>query len=405
MVIIATTRSFAHSLFILAITGIALISGCSEDATPPPASAEIDIPPSMQVVNEVTTQIINLDDTQAEDLNIQTVPAVRSEDRFALTMPGTVFPAPDNIAIVSAPITGRVNRIMAHEGEPVRRGEVLLELESLEFASLVADYLQAKADETYTKQQVSRLEQLVEKKISPQSALEKARAELLRSDASVRAVYAQLKLLGVTDAQLEAWQGGEISRPLLSIRAPISGVINDHLIDLGQSVPAYEEMLNIINLDQVLIRGYLSPEDAGLVRPNDPVTVSLQDYPSRKIEAAVMTINPALSEANKSVMVNIISSTSDGWPLPGQNVQLKVMVAPPAPVLSIPLSAVEYEGDRATVFVRKSANAFEKRVVTISRLNEDQAIISDGLEANEEVAITQVFSLKALGRFELYGEE
>ncbi len=400
-----TPRPLAGALLIFALAGLMFITGCAEEVTPPPASAEVDTPPSMQMVNEVTTQMINLDATQAEDLNIQTVPAVLSNERFALTIPGTVFPAPDNVAIVSAPITGRVSKIMAHEGEAVRQGEVLLELESLEFASLVADYLRARADETYTKQQVTRLEQLVEKKISPQSALEKARAELLRSDASVRAVYAQLKLLGVTDAQLEAWLGGENSRPLLSIRAPISGVINDHLIDLGKSVPAYEEMLSLINLDKVLVRGYLSPEDAGLVSAGDPVSVSLQDYPSRNIEATVMTINPALSESNKSIMVNILANTSDGWPLPGQNVQVKVMVEPPTPVLSIPLAAVQYEGDRATVFVRKSDNAFEKRMVTISRLNEDQAMISDGLEANEEVAVTQVFSLKALGRFEQYGEE
>lgn len=350
-------------------------------------------------------QIITLDEMQVQELNIQTVPAVLSNNRFALSMPGTVFPAPDNIALVSAPITGRVNRIFAHEGEAVRQGQVLLELESLEFASLVADYLKAKADETYSTQQVNRLEQLVEKKISPLSALEKARAELLRTDASVRAVYAQLKLLGVTDAQLEAWLGGEDSRPLLSIRAPITGSINDHLIDLGQAVPAYQQMLDIINLDQVLIRGYLSPEDAGLVKAGDPVSVSLQDYPARTIEAEVMTINPALSESNKSITVNVLSKTSDGWPLPGQNVRLDVMVAPPAPVLAIPLTAVQYEGDQATVFVRQSDTAFAKRVITISRLNADQALVAEGLQENEEVAVTQVFSLKALGRFELYGEE
>ena len=164
-------------------------------------------------------------------------------------------------------------------------------------------------------------------------------------------------------------------------------------------------MLSLINLDQVLVRGYVSPEDAALVRSGDPVSIGLRDFPERTILTKVSTINPALDEANKSVTVNIITSTRQGWPLPGQNVQLKVMVSPPGPVLTIPLSAVQFEGDRATVFVRKDANAFEKRSIEISRVNEDNVIIRSGLNADEEVAVTQVFSLKALGRFDQYGEE
>ena len=387
-------------LLVLMVFGI----GCGD--APPEVSAEreVALPPSVQTRAEAVAQIITLDEAQARELGIETMAAVVSEARFPLAMPGTVFPAPDHMALVSAPISGRVVRIYAHEGETVRRGQTLLELESLEFASLAADYLQAKADEAYTTQQVDRLQQLVDKKISPRSTLEKAQADQLRADAAVRAADARLKTLGVSDAQLEAWLRGEGNRPLLAIRAPLGGVINEHLIDLGQAVTAYEKMLSLVNLDRVLIRGYVSPEDAALVQAGDPVVVSLKDFPGRALQANVATINPALDEANKSVTVNILAATVDGWPLPGQNVRLEVMVTPPQPVLTLPLSAVQYEGDRAMVFVRTDPRTFEKRAITLSRVNADAVMVSSGLEAGEEVAITQVFSLKALGRYEQYAE-
>ncbi|MFK7845311.1 MAG: efflux RND transporter periplasmic adaptor subunit [Rhodothermales bacterium] len=403
----AYTRTYHQWIPVLLLTlfaGLPFIAGCSQEDTAHVNPSEITSPPSVQGPAEMQMQIVKLDPGQAADLNISTAPATLSSDPFALSMPGTVFPAPDNIAIVSAPITGRVNRILAHEGEPVRKGEVLLELESLEFAGLVADFIQAKAAETYNMQQVNRLEQLVEKKISPLSALEKAKAELTRTGADVRAVNAQLKILGISDKQLEAWQQGADNRPVLTIRAPISGTINEHLIDLGQAVSGYEKMLSIINPKHVLIRGYLSPENALLVHTGDPATISLNGSSDRFIQATVNTISPALNESTKSVMVNIIAPTNAGWPLPGQNVQVQVMATPGQPVLTIPLSAIQYEGNKSTVFVRKNATSFEKRTIDISRIDNEKVMVQSGLAAGEEVAITQVFSLKALGRFDQYGE-
>ncbi len=264
--------------------------------------------------------------------------------------------------------------------------------------------IQAKAAEVYAQQQVTRLEQLVGKKITPRSALEKAQAERIRANADVRAVNAKLKILGVTDQQIEALQKGE-DRPLLIIRSPMTGTIDEDLIDPGQAVHGYEKMFSVINLDEVLVEGYASPEDAALIRQGDPAFISLRDFPDREIQASVYTVNPSVDESSKSVAVNIEVSTEDGWPLPGQSVQVRLMVAPPYPVLTVPLPAVQFEGDKATVFVRRDANTFEKRNIEISRVNEQQIIVRSGLAEGEEVAITQVFSLKALGRFDQYGEE
>lgn len=400
----AIGRWISETLLVLA-AGALLLSGCSGEDPGVEKVREVPRPPSAQTAVEPPVQVVTLDEQQATELGIETIRAVASKERFPLVIPGTVFPAPDHLALVSAPISGRVVRIYAHEGEAVRQGQALLELESLEFASLAADYLQAKADEAYAGQQVERLQLLVDKKISPRSTLEKAQADQLRADAAVRAAYARLKALGVADAQLDAWLRGEDGRPLLTIRAPIRGVMSEHLIDLGQAVTAYEKMLSLVNLDRVLIRGYVSPEDAALVQAGDPVVVTLKDFPGRALRAEVATINPALDEASKSVTVNIVAATQAGWPLPGQSVRLEVRVTPPQPVLTLPLSAVQYEGDRATVFVRTNPRTFEKRAITISRVNDDAVIVASGLAEEEEVVVTQVFSLKALGRYEQYAEE
>ncbi len=390
-------------VFVLVVTAL-LLTGCGSGAPADELRAAAPTPPAA-AEEAVSSTFIKLDAQQAGELAIRTMRVVREPSSYALSLPGTVFPAPDYMALVSAPISGRVTRIYAHEGEQVRKGQVLLELESLEYAGLVADFLQAQAEEDYQVKQVERLQLLVDRKISPSSSLEKAQADLLRARAAVQATHARLHALGITNEQLDGMVDQPIERPVLPIYAPITGAINEHDIDLGQAVTAYEQMMSLINLDRVLIRGYVSPEDAPLVRPGDPVIVGGQAFAEHALEARIHTINPALDEASRSVTVNILAKTKDRWPLPGHNVQLQIRVRSPEPVLMTPLSAVEYEGEQAVVFVRKDSLTFEKRVITIGRITGDQVIVAAGLDEGEEVAVSQVFSLKALGRFEQYAEE
>lgn len=395
------TRTFLFLLVTL------LATGCNQEPATPSVAPSISTPPSVQAAAAQTEApaIITLSEQQLASLNIQTAMADPTPQRFPLTMPATVYPAPDHVAISSAPISGRITRIYAHEGEYVKKGSVLLEIESLQFASLIAGYLQAQADVTYRKQQVDRINILVDKKISAVAEQELEKAELLRAQAALQATYAQLSSIGVSDASLEKWQNGDLSRPVLAIRAPINGTINEHLIELGQAVDEHEALLNIVNPKQVMIRGFVSPENAHLISAGDQVEVP-QSHPTLPaLKAKVNTISPALDENSKSVAINVITATQNGWPMPGQNVQLNVLAALPGEALAIPMSAMQYEGNQATVFVKKSEREYEKRFITPGRINEHQVLVVSGLDAGEEVATSQVFSLKALSRFEQYGEE
>jgi membrane fusion protein, heavy metal efflux system len=387
---------------ILLFVGLGLIASCDRADLEPTDSAAVNPPPSLRDSGGV--EVVRLDADQAETLDVITTPVVRGSASLRVSMPGTVHPAPDHVAMVSAPISGRVVRIYAHEGERVVRGQTLAELESLEFASLVSDYVQARADEAYQNQQVARLQLLVDQRISPRSTLEKAQSDQLRARAMVQSASARLGAVGVTAETLDEWMSGAGARPVLRVRAPIAGVVNRHLIDLGQSVASYELMMDIVDDAVVLVRGYVSPEDAALLRAGDPVRIETRER-SRAIDASIATINPALDAATRSVTVNIHVRAAGHELLPGQSVRVLALTTSDLPVLAVPLSAVHYDGRDATVFVRTAPDTFEKRVISIARTDDDQVIVQAGLEGGEEVAVSQVFSLKALGRFDQYAEE
>lgn len=383
---------------------VLVAAACGGPDRGPMEEMEVASPPSVQPPSEAGVVVVALSDAQAARLGIRTVDAQARPVQFVIGIPGSVQPAPDYYAEVSAPISGRVVRILAHEGERVRQGALLAEVESLELANLVAEVLQAQAEHDYQQGQVERFETLVERRIRPASTLAKARADLARAGALLTAAHARLHAIGVTDGQLEAWGSSENQRPLMEVRAPLSGVIAEHRIELGQSVTAYQTMMTLIDPARVLIQGFLDPSDADVVREGDPVQVRSEAGSGRELQAAVRTINPSLAAGSRAVTVNVIADTDSGWPIPGQTVRLEIGVETATPVFAIPLSAIEYEGERATVFVERDPLHWERKTVRLGRVTEDAAFVLEGLESGDRVAVTQVFALKALARFEQYGE-
>ncbi len=392
------------SFIFIILFSVGFLAACGEEDIKTEDIENVELPPSISSKKKKVARYVNLTQIQIEELKIPVEVVTKEIANHILSVPAFVFPAPDNISIVSAPLDGRDAKIHAHEGEKVYRGQVLLELESIEYGNLVAEYLKSKADETYQAQRLNRIKTLVEKKISSKSDLDKAEAEYSRAVAGSRAAYSKLKAVGTTETEIENLFTSSTINPRLKIVASISGTIDQHLIDLGQSVIAYAKMLSIIDLSKVLVRGYVSADDGPLLRPGDNFKVHQKNNTSKFVEGSIATINPALDEVNKSIVVNAILETKDQWPKPGENLKAEITVASPQPEISIPLSAIAYDGDNSIVFVKISDSKFEQRTISISKIYNQTAIVSSGLSENEEIAIDQIFSLKALVRFEDYAE-
>jgi len=396
--------------FFLILFSITVFVSCSENRDQTTAE-QVSVPPSVQQVAEEGQRFVTLSERQSEDLSIETTTIVKQQTEFPITVSGIVVAAPEHVAFISTPVSGRITKIYAHEGEEVNRGEPLLELESLEYAELAADFMESRAEKSYLEQQVNRLSSLVEKRISPQSSLDRAQADLSRADARIRASRARLQAIGVGDETINSWNGAaETDKAVLTMYATIDGKINQHLIDLGQAVSANEMLMDLVNNEQVLVRGFVDPDDVMFLNIGAKSVVVQrinreEGEGRRSIETVIATIQPGLDQENRSIVVNSHLMTENQWPVIGQSVRVQYSAVTPDEVFSVPMSAVQYEGQNATVFVKVGDLRYEIRQIAISRIMEDTAIVSNGLAEGEEVAVSQVFSLKALGKFEEFAEE
>jgi cobalt-zinc-cadmium efflux system membrane fusion protein len=387
----------------LVISFALLIYSCGSKNQATQETTNSDTPPSISGVK--AADLVKLNEKEKGELKIQVQPVSSAIQNYRITVPGVVFPAPNHISIISTPIDGRVSKILVQEGQSVRVGQELFSIESLEFGNMVSEYLQAVSEETFQSSRLQRLEQLVEQTISSKSELDRARSDFQRAKTSVIASVSKLKAIGVPDKEINAFRTAESIDPTLKIHSPISGVLDQRTVELGQSVNALQNLARVLDISRVLVRGYVSPEDARFINPGDSVNISRRQNDSFTMKAVVTSINPGLDENNRSVIVNVLLQTSNNWPKPGENLHLAIQTSSQTEVLTVPMEALTYEGNDPVVFVQISDLVFEKRKVEVQEFRDKYAVVRKGLEKTEQIAVSQIFSLKALSRFDKISEE
>lgn len=383
---------------------VIILSSCgNKSVTTQNEKTGSDTPPSISGVKP--ENLVKLSDKEIAELKIQTIPVTSSMQKYSIAAPGVVFPAPNHISIISTPIDGRISKISVQEGQLVRMGQELFSIESFEFGNMVSEYLQAVSEETFQTSRLQRLEQLVEQTISSKSELDRAQSDFQRAKTSVIAAVSKLKAIGVPDKEINAFKTAESIDPTLKIHSPISGIMDQRSVELGQSVNALQMLARVLDMSHVLVRGYVSPEDARFITSGDSVRISRRQNDSFAMKSIVTSINPGLDENNRSVIVNVMLATDQNWPKPGENLHLSILTSSPVEVITVPMEALTYEGNDPIVFVQVSESVFEKRKLDVQEFRDKYAVVRKGLEKNEKLAITQVFSLKALSRFDKIAEE
>lgn len=391
-------------LIVLGVSSLLFSCGTSDNQESSGKSQEVDLPPSLKV-DDGSNDLIQLSDKEQAELTIKTVEVTNNFIDYSVVAPGVVFQAPNHASIISTPINGQIHEVYKYEGSWVRKGEVLFEVQSLEFGNLVSEYLQAFAEERFQTNRLTRLKQLVEETITSASELERATAEYDRALASSRAANSKLKAVGVTDNEIRSFTEAENIDPVLKIYSPIAGVIEKNFVELGQSVNALENLSRVLDTREVLIRAYLSPDDARLITVGDSVSVSKRENQENFLDATITSINPGLDENSRSVIANIIVPTSEGWPKPGENVRLSIVTSSQKETFALPVEALTYDGNQAIVFLKKGNGIYEKRPIEVAEIRDQLVFVNSGIENGEDVAVSNVFSLKALSRFDIISEE
>jgi len=279
------------------------------------------------------------------------------------------------VATVALKVDGWVERLLVNEtGQPVRRGELLLELYSPILVSAEQELLVAR-----------RLaSDLAGGTVSAQDGagdlLESARRRLGYWDVPASEV-----------ARLE--RTGVVGRTV-AFAAPVSGVVVEKSVLAGQRVMAGEPLYKIADLGRVWLEGEVFEPDLPAARTGLAVTAEFAAMPGSSRTGHITYVYPTLNPETRTGRIRVELPNADHALKPGMYATIRFRT-PARTVLSVPRSAVLATGERNIVFVEDTGGMFTPREVRLGASTDDRVEIISGIAAGERVVASGTFLLDA----------
>ena len=259
-----------------------------------------------------------------------------------LKVNGVLDVPPDQLASVSAPLGGFVDRTKLLQGTRVRKGEVLATIRNPDFAQLQQDYLEASSQLRYAKAEYERQAELYRQEVAPQKNFQRARADFEGLQAKAAALAARLRASGLP-------VGGPIVTTA-GLRAPVSGFVKTVNVNVGQSVTPTDVLFEIVDPEHLHVELTVFERDVSQLEKGQLVRFSLSnDSAGTERTARVYLISRAISE-ERTVRVHAHLDREDRQLLPGAFVRAVIEINR-ATVPAVPDRAVVRFSGRSFVFV------------------------------------------------------
>jgi len=359
-------------------------------------------------------------------IKVHTVTVERGPIRSVISTNGKVEPVQNFEA--HAPIATTVKRLFVREGDHVRKGQLLLQLDDEDIRSqaakaqaqikaaqaslaatknsgtqeevltLKAQLTKARAARDVAQRNVEALKHLQEQgAASPgevrqaEVTLENAQADLNLAEQKQKDRYSAPEVASTESQAAEAQAAYESAEDALSkssVRAPFEGIVYSLPVKLGAFVQAGDLLLQEADLSHVLVRAFVDEPDVGRLKTQEKVEVTWDAVPGRTWTGSVNTVPSTVKlHGNRNVgETTCLIDNQDLRLLPNINVGVTIVVAEHSNVLTLQRDALHIDDGTPYVF-RIIDNHLKRQAITFSLQNLTRVEVTSGLSEGDAVAM------------------
>jgi membrane fusion protein, multidrug efflux system len=280
---------------------------------------------------------------------------------------------------IAAELPGRVRDIAFESGASVKRGDVLVRLDtSAEEAQLAS----AVAEASLARTNLERARALRRGGANAQADLDVAEARSQQAEATV--------------ANLRA----TIAKK--TVRAPFDGRISIRQVELGQILSPGTPIASLQAVDPIHADFWLPQQAIAELRPGQRVRLRTDVYGDARWTGEVTTVNPEVDPATRNVRVRATIPNRDGRLRPGMFASVEVLSSDVRPVLIVPATAVLFAPYGDSVFSieekkdpsGKGATVVRQKFVRVGERRGDFVEVTSGVAAGERVVSSGAFKLR-----------
>lgn len=364
---------FYYFVGALSLLGVSLLLvACGEGR----ADAKAEAPPPPKVERESDLNIVKVD--HPEQFPLAT--AAEHPSVTTLTVTGAVNPdVSRNVPVISL-ASGRVVDIRARLGDQVKKGQLLMRVQSADISGAFSDYQKAVNDEKLARTQMERAKVLYDKGAIAQKDLEVAEDAEQNAKADLAAKAERLRVLGIN-------KDHPSGIGIVDVVAPVSGVITDQQVTNAAGVQALSgpNPFTISDLSYVWILCDVHENELSNIRLGDYADIHLNAYPDQALKGRIDNIGAVLDPNIRTAKVRL-QVRNPGFLRVGMFATATFYGKKTETRAAVPASAVLHLHDRNWVFVPIGSGQFRRtEVVSGEMLAGNQQEITSGLQAGQQV--------------------
>jgi membrane fusion protein (multidrug efflux system) len=200
-------------------------------------------------------------------------------------------------------VDGEVTSIQMTEGEAVKKGDPILQIDESKQAATVAE---AEADYNYAKETMQRSDTLLTDGTISQQEHDQTRASLQRTEAALH--FARKRITEYT------------------LTAPFDGILGHRAVSIGQYVNSQTVLVSLYSMDRMKL-GFSVPERyAARVHPGQTLRLKVAAYGDEEFSGEIYLVEPQVDMATRSIVVRAYIPNADHRLKPGMFANLKLSV-------------------------------------------------------------------------------
>jgi cobalt-zinc-cadmium efflux system membrane fusion protein len=339
--------------------------------------------------------------TPAEWASLTIEPVTEQVFRAETLTEGKIAVDEDRSTPVFSPYVGRVTKLLVRPGDSVTQGQPLFVIEAADTVQAQNDFIAAmtglnKAQSAVDLAQLQdrRAKDLFEGKAVPlkdyqqsQATLIQAQNDLRSSQTALEAARGKLRILGLTDAAIAAFQEKGRIDPDTTVFSPITGTVVQRKVGPGQyvSAGATDPVFVIGDLSTVWLIAFVRETDAAKVAVGQQITFNVMALPGRPLTARIDYVSAAIDPTTRRLLVRATVANTDGLLKPEMFANVTIYSGSDHPAVGVPKQALIYEGDQVRLWVAHEDKSIELRQIKTGLINGDLVEVDGNLKPGEQI--------------------
>jgi membrane fusion protein (multidrug efflux system) len=294
--------------------------------------------------------------------------------------------APVTQATVKSIVSGQVQRVLVQEGQTVRPGDILAEMDSTDARSrleaALADQAERRARLDIAARNRDTNQTLLAQNFISQNAFDQLQSTYQAAVAAVQWADAQVKLArqSIADAV---------------VRAPMAGSVAKRLVNGGERLAPDTPMLQLVDLARLELEATVPAADVAQIKTGQAVSFSVDGFGGRRFEGKVERINPLTESGTRAIKLFVSVPNPDASLRGGMFAQGAVTVSQSVSAPVVPLTAVFDEAGQSYVFAIEGGKLV-KPAVKLGFRDEASGLVevTNGLAAGATVVRIRMTGLK-----------